>query len=62
MGKVSGKKTPRHPTGDWTDLLALVAVLTSGVLLIKLGHLTAGGLTTACAALAGVYVAWRRSR
>jgi hypothetical protein len=36
-----------------------LAVLASGVLLIIFGHLTAGSLTTVCAALVGVYAAWR---
>jgi hypothetical protein len=58
MSKLSGNNAPR----DWSDLIAFVAVLATGILLIIFGHLTAGSLTTACAALAGVYAAWRRFR
>ncbi len=53
-----GTKTRR----DWPDLAAFVAVLASGVVLIVLGHQTAGSLTTICAALVGVYGAWRHWR
>ena len=58
MTKLSGKNRSR----DRSDLIAFVAVLAAGVLLIVLGHLTTGGLTTVCAALAGIYGAWRRFR
>jgi hypothetical protein len=58
MSKLSGSKAPRDHSGDWPNLLAFIAVLATGVLLIILGHMTAGGLTTACAALAGVYASW----
>lgn len=44
----------------WADLIAFVAVLATGIMLIVLGHLTAGGVTSVCAALVGVYGAWRR--
>lgn len=59
MSKLSGKNASRE---GWSDLIAFVAVLVAGVLLIVLGHLTAGSLTTACAALVGVYAAWRYHR
>ena len=58
MRKVPGNNLPR----EWSDLIAFVAVLVTGILLIVFGHMTAGSLTTACAALAGVYAAWRRFR
>jgi len=45
---------------DWLDLIAFLAVLATGVLLITFGHLTVGSLTTVCAALVGLYAAWRR--
>lgn len=51
---------PRPP--QWADLAALTAVLATGILLTVLGHLTAGGVTTVCAALTGVYGTWRRVR
>ena len=58
MSKLSGKNASR----DWSDLIAFVAVLVAGILLIVLGHMTAGSLTAACAALAGIYGAWRHFR
>lgn len=58
MSKLSGHNAPR----DWRDLVAFVAVLVAGILLITFGHLTAVGLTTACTALAGVFGAWRHFR
>jgi hypothetical protein len=53
---------PRNDLGGWRDLVAFLAILTTGILLITLGHLTSSALTTVCAALAGVYVAWRHRR
>jgi hypothetical protein len=50
------------PWSNWPDLLAFVAVLTAGVLLVLAGHVTVGGLTTACAALGGLFAAWRGLR
>jgi hypothetical protein len=52
------------PAGSpqWEDLIAFVAVLATGVLLIVLGHLTATEVTTVCAAIVGLYAAWRRFR
>jgi hypothetical protein len=55
VSKLPPARTPR----EWADLIAFVAVLVTGVVLIVLGHLTTGGLTTVCAALVGVYGAWR---
>jgi hypothetical protein len=50
------------PTGSsrWADLIAFVAVLATGVLLTVLSHLTGAGVTSVCAALVGLYGAWRR--
>jgi len=47
---------------EWADLIAFVAVLATAIALIVLGHLTAGGMTTVCAALVGVFGAWRHFR
>lgn len=58
MSKVPSSATRR----DWADLIAFLAVMVAGVLLIIFGHLTAGSLTTVCAALVGVYGAWRHWR
>ncbi len=56
MSKIS----PNSARRDWLDLIAFLAVLATGIMLITLGHLTAGGVTTVCAALVGLYAAWRR--
>jgi hypothetical protein len=47
------------PSPRWVDLIAFVAVLATGILLIVLGHLTATGVTSVCAAIVGLYGAWR---
>ena len=47
---------------DVLDLIALIAVLTAALLLIILGHMTAGGLVTVCGALVTLYGAWGRFR
>lgn len=44
----------------WVDLFAFMAILTTSILLIVLGHLTAAGVTSVCAAVVGLYGAWRR--
>lgn len=50
------------PRGSWPDLLAFVAVLTTGLLLVLLGHVPTSELTAICAALGGLYAAWRGFR
>jgi hypothetical protein len=55
MKKLSSPGTPP----DWMHLVAFVAVLVTGVLLVVLGHLTATEVTSACAAIGGLYGAWR---
>jgi hypothetical protein len=49
-------------TRDWVDLIALVAILATAIVLITLGHMTAGGLMTVCGALVTLYGAWSRYR
>jgi hypothetical protein len=53
---------PGDKPRDWSDLIVFLAVLATGIVLIVLGHMTAGGLTSACAALVALYGAWRRFR
>jgi hypothetical protein len=53
---------PRTDPRQWADLIAFLAVLATGVILIIFGHMTVGSLTTACGALVGVYGAWRHFR
>ena len=40
---------------DEIETVTFLAVLATGIVLVVLGHLTAGGLTTACAALGALY-------
>ena len=56
------KLSPPRMSREWADLIAFVAVLATGIVLIVFGHLTTGGMTTVCAALVGVYGAWRHFR
>ena len=58
MSKLSGNR----PSRDWANVVVFLAILVTGILYITLGHLTAGSLTTTCAALVGVYGAWRHFR
>ena len=52
-----------YPLSRDTDLLiAFLAVLALGGMLIVLGHVTAGSLTAACVALGGLYAVWQRLR
>ena len=58
MSKVPAPAAPPQ----WVDLIAFVVAVTTGVLLIVLGHLTAAEVTSVCAAIIGLYGAWRRFR
>ena len=49
-------------SGPWIDLIAFLAVLTLGGVLMALGRTTAGSLATICAALGGLYAIWKRPR
>jgi LPXTG-motif cell wall-anchored protein len=52
-------------TGDhsqWIDLIAFLAVLALGGILMAFGHATVGSLATLCAALGGLYTVWTRRR
>jgi hypothetical protein len=51
-----------NPGGPLFDLIAFLGVLALGAILVALGHVTAGSLAAVCAALAGLYTAWKRSR
>jgi len=59
---------PHHPSsgpasggsGPWVDLIAFIGVLALGGILIAFGHVTAGSLAAACAALGGLYAVWQR--
>lgn len=61
--QTDGKPAPRPRIPRlWVDLIAFLAVLALGGLLIVLGHVTAGSLTAACVALGGLYAVWQRQR
>jgi hypothetical protein len=47
---------------QWIDLIAFIGILALGGVLMAFGHTTAGSLATACAALAGLFTAWKRLR
>jgi hypothetical protein len=53
-----------HPDdhGQWIDLIAFLAVLALGGILMAFGHATAGSLATVCAALGGLYTLWTHRR
>jgi hypothetical protein len=56
------KLPPPAVPPQWTDLIAFVSVLATGVLLVVIGHLATGGVATVCTAIAALYGAWRRFR
>ena len=59
----SGSPAPRSGgSNTWVDLIAFLAVLTLGGVLMALGHTTAGSLAAICAALGGLYAIWKRPR
>lgn len=58
MSNVSPDKDPR----EWPSLFAFVAVLATGAVLLLVGHLTVAALTTACAAMVGLYLAFHHRR
>lgn len=61
--RAGGNPTPRpRSSRAWADLIAFLAVLALGGILIALGHVTAGSLATACVALGGLYAVWQRLR
>ena len=51
----------KGPRG-WPDLVAFLGVLMAGVMLVSVGQVPVDGLVTACAALAGLFGAWRHLR
>lgn len=55
MSKLSHSGSP----GQWIDLIAFLGVLALGGYLIAFGHTTAGSLASICAALAGLYAAYK---
>lgn len=59
--RVGGNPPPRGSRA-WIDLIAFLAVLALGGILIAFGHVTAGSLATICAALGGLFAVWQRLR
>jgi hypothetical protein len=60
--RAMSKLPPSGGQSPWADLIAFIAVLAAVILLIVLGKLTAAGVTSVCAAIVGLYGAWRRFR
>lgn len=58
----AGSPPDPGPPSGWPDLIAFVAVLATGTLLVLFGHVATGGLTTTCLALSGLFAAWWRFR
>jgi len=55
-----GNLSPRPGNSNpWVNLIAFLGVLALGGVLIVLGHITAGSLAATCAALGGLYAAWK---
>lgn len=54
--------SPTRPASPWVDLIAFLAILALGGVLIAFGRVTAGSLATICAALGGLYGVWKRLR
>jgi len=46
-------------SAQWTDLAAFVVAVSTGVLLIVFGHLTGAEVASVCAAIIGLYGAWK---
>jgi hypothetical protein len=56
-----GKDDPgSRKSGPGYDLIAFLAILVLGGVLIALGHTTAASVATVCAALAALFAAWIR--
>jgi hypothetical protein len=68
MSKVPQSPSPGNPPrssrdpNPWIDLIAFLAILVLGGVLIAVGAVTAGSLATVCAALGGLYGLWKRFR
>jgi hypothetical protein len=53
------KLPPPAGPPHWVHLIAFIAVLVTATVLIVFGHLTATGVTSVCAAIVGLYGAFR---
>ena len=56
------KLPPSRRSRYWPDLIAFLAVLMTGLLLVLLGHMTVEELGATCAALVGLYAAFKGLR
>ena len=50
------------PQRDWPELIAFIGVLAAGTSLIIFGHMSAAGLSTVCAAMVGLFTAFKTLR
>jgi hypothetical protein len=65
LPQLPNASNPAHRPGNprsVIDLIAYLAVLALGGVLIGLGHITAGSFALTCTALGGLYAVWTRSR
>lgn len=60
LSRFSDPDNRSRNSNRWIDLIAFLAVLALGGVLIALGSTTAGSLATICAALGGLYAVWKR--
>ena len=60
LPRSSDPVTSSRNSNRWIDLIAFLAVLALGGVLIAFGRTTAGSLATICAALGGLYGVWKR--
>jgi hypothetical protein len=56
----SSDPSRRPSSSPLIDLIAFLGVLALGVVLMALGHATAGSIATTCAALGALYGVWKR--
>jgi hypothetical protein len=54
----SAGSAPHSGLSRFLDLVALVAILATGTLLVLIGHVGTGGLSTACVAFGGLFALW----
>lgn len=59
---MSNKLSADGPSRGFLDLIALIMILATAIMLILLGHMTAGSLVTVCDAVITVYATWSRFR
>jgi hypothetical protein len=62
LPRSSNPASPSRHSSPWIDLIAFLAVLALGGIVMAFGRTTAGSLPAICAALGGLYGVWKRFR